>query len=189
MTATVSNGGVSHTNFRDSFKWSNLWINKIRTIVGAHLLRPSTVEEDTQEATDLIMLRAEAMRVACRLRKPGYVPAFAWDVTFTARRENGFPCEWDKLVIGKKANWFFYGHASTVTPEGRIHPWFLIDVDMARPYLLSRKWIERGPNKDELGRRCWFYAFDLRNHPALQACLIYSKPISDWNSTTQLSLC
>ena len=65
-----------HTKFSTSFAWSQQWIPKLRAAVGYYAFRPATYEEDTKEATDLIMLEASGLRVACRVRTPGYVEKY-----------------------------------------------------------------------------------------------------------------
>jgi len=165
----------NHTNFLGSFKWAQTWIPKIAPILGRYAFRESTFEEDTKEATDLIVLRAEGLRVACRVRKPGYVEKYAGEITITTRRETGSPCEWDKL---DRADWLFYAHATkeNITDEGaRLWPYTIIDVKKALPKLRELKnRLPEQPNRDALGKRCFFTAFRVA---ALDpGCFIY-KPI------------
>lgn len=150
------NDGASHTDFVSSKQWSDQFIPRIRQIIGPHLLRPSTLKEDAEEATDLIMLRAEALRIACRVRHEGFAGRFGHEITITCRRENGRECEYDKMILAGMADWFFYAHAPTLLPR------FLIDLEKARPIVIeavNRGVIrELGPNRDTPGRRCWFFA-------------------------------
>lgn len=159
MNALVSRTGESHTNFQQSFRWSNQWVRPICKIVGPYLLRQSTPWEDQKESTDLIVLRADGLRIAARVRQPGY-DQYADEITITCRRESGAQCEWHKMVMQDWGDWFFYGHATDLNADfGIIQPWFLIDLSKARPFLRSQRWREWGPNKDSLGKRCWFYPF------------------------------
>lgn len=157
------------TNFKGEFAWSATWIPKIREIIGPLVLREGTLHEDQHEATDLIVLRAEGLRIACRLRRPGYAEKYAYDVTITAKRESGAACEWDKLILGGFGDWFFYGHATQeIAKGGNIIPRHLIDLNVARPWILENHGPLLGPNKDGAGKRCWFYAVDVR---VMQAAL------------------
>lgn len=174
MTVTDFKGGASHTEFRTSFEISKRWNPIIRSIIGPYLLRDSTEFEDCNESTDSIVLKSDGIRVACRVREPGYVERYGWEITFTCRRETGSKCEWDKMILGDWSDWFFYGHG-TQTRSG-IYPWFLLDLKLARPYLRSGRWYDAKPNKDAPGRGCFFYSFDLREHPALRAALIDERP-------------
>jgi hypothetical protein len=161
MSETALLSGESRTKFSSSFAWSQAWLPKLREIIGPLILRPSTLAEDTTEATDLIVLKAEGIRIACRLRKPGYADAFGKQVTITCRRETGSKCEWDKMILGDWGDWFFYGHATALTPDdGHIRPWTLIDLQKMRSAVRGKRWIETGPNRDAAGHRCWFFAFE-----------------------------
>ena len=136
------------------------WEPWVKAIISQHLLIPATFEEDTQQGTDLRILKHGDIRIAQRVRKAGYTRNYGDEITFTFGHENGMPCEWTKAVIEKKANLFFYGHASNDDPRtGEITHWFFIDLDKCRGYLLSRDWTPAGVNKDAVGRRCSFVAF------------------------------
>ena len=152
-----------HTLFKDDFAWQRKWIPRMKTIIGPHLLRESSFEEDTKEATDLIVLRADGVRIACRIRRPGYVNFN--DITITCRRESGSLCEWDKMILDECADWFFYGHTTVENPrdEGAdIIPRFLINLAITRTWMKQNHGPERGPNRGYIGQRCWFYAFDIQ---------------------------
>jgi len=147
------------TNFAAEFAWSRTWIPKIRAIVGPLVLREGSLQEDQEEATDLIVLRADGLRVACRVRRPGYAFQYPFDVTITARRESGAPCEWDKLILRGFGDWFFYGHATdNDARSGDILPRYLLDLSVCREWIRRNHGSELGPNKDAHGSKCWFYA-------------------------------
>lgn len=157
MTGMDSNGGESHTDFESSFKWTQRFIPKIKEILAPRVIRVSNDKEDRTEATDLLTLRADGLRIACRVRRPGYSdhPQFRQEVTITFRRETGSACEYDKMIKGGWGDWFFYAHAPDLVPR------VLIDLARARPLIIDL--VKRGvikesakPNKDRLGRRCWF---------------------------------
>lgn len=170
MNASNSSVGVSPTDFSTEFKWSNQFIPRIRQIIGPLLLRPSTVKEDTEEATDLIMLRAEGIRIACRVRRPGFSQKWGNEITITCRRESGSECEYDKMILGGLADWFFYAHAPDLTPR------FLIDLHRARRIIIDAVNMgavrECGPNRDSIGRRCWFFPVKVS---LLQSAIIASR--------------
>lgn len=144
------------TDFQTEFSWSRTWIPRIRQIIGPWLLREGNEFEDQREATDLIVLKLEGARIACRVRRPGY--SNFPDITITCRRETGAPCEYNKLILGGYGDYFFYGHATNDDARaGDILPRYLIDMSVARPWIAKNHGPELGPNKDNLGRRCWFY--------------------------------
>lgn len=175
MNETDLPSGALNTNFASAFAWSKLWIPQMRKIIGPHLLRESSFEEDTKQATDLIVLKAQGLRIACRLRTPGYAADYGEEITMTCRRESGAACEWHKMILGDWGDWFFYGHATHQTPSvGDVRPYFLIDLAKARPILRCKKWMESGPNKDDFGKRCWFHAFHV--HSLLAETVIAELP-------------
>lgn len=158
---------------RETFNWQAQYIPRIRAIVGAYLLQPATLEQDQREATDLIVLEAlKGPRIACRVRTPKYATGwyrdaqtgvkryFKNEVTITCERETGALCEWDKMILGGMADWFFYGIAvASKHPRqvGSIKPLTIIDLRVSRDWIRENHGPKTGPNKDSVGRRCWFY--------------------------------
>jgi len=151
------------TSFRGEFEWSRQWIPALRRFIGPHLLREATLEEDRTQATDLIVLATAGLRVACRVRHPGYAGKFGKEFTITCRRETGAACEFDKLILAGWADWFCYAHATTegVTDGGKLQPAYLVDLRCARSWISRNHGRELGPNKDPVGSRCWFYAISI----------------------------
>jgi hypothetical protein len=152
-------GNLPHTDALTALEESRRWVPILRRIIGPYVLREASFEEDAHEATDLIVLRAGGLRIACRVRSNGYVERYPTDITITARRESGARCEWNKLIEGGLGDWFFYGHDAGT----EIFPWWLIDLPVARPWLLENHGRLIGPNLDLPGKRCWFYAFDAKS--------------------------
>lgn len=159
--ATFMADEAAATTFKSEFSWAQTWIPKIKRYVGPMLLREGTLYEDRREATDLIVLRASGFRIACRVRRPGFAK-FKQEVTITAKRESGAACEWDKLIEAGFGDWFFYGHATNVAAQrGDILPRHLIDLSVARDWIKENHGPLLGPNKDAVGKRCWFYAVNV----------------------------
>lgn len=151
--------------YRDDFSWAQRWIPALRRFIGPYLLRVGTLREDRHQATDLIVLDAEGIRIACRVRRPGYAKnAWAREITLTTRRESGASTEWDKMILGGWSDWFCYAHASADSPAmgGVLSPAFLLDLAPIRPYLVaSAMAVPERPNGDPLGQRCFFRAFSV----------------------------
>ncbi|MEM6277597.1 MAG: hypothetical protein AAF714_11685 [Pseudomonadota bacterium] len=57
--------------------WSDQYLPEIRRLVGPHLLKPAPEDLDTKQATDLMLLDARDMRLAARVRRPGYTERYA----------------------------------------------------------------------------------------------------------------
>ena len=147
--------------------WSDQFIPQIIQIVGPHLLVPATFEQDTQQATDLVTLRAQGISIACRMRKPGYLPKFANDFTIRSNPAKHEGTELDKIERGY-ADWMFYGHASSIhTPEGvpRIGLWHLLDLSVFRDWWLNNPGvIVRGSKTNDNGAT-HFTWFNIQSFP------------------------
>jgi hypothetical protein len=159
------------TNRRQVYKtnrqWSDLHTPRVREIVGPHLLAPASLEVDTQEATDLIVLHARDMRIAARVRRPGFSERYRYQFTVRDRVPTGLKTEWDKITEGW-ADWMFYGH----TDENEdIFLWWIIDLHHFRSHLIhNRPCLDMGTkvNKDGTG----FVWFDLRSFPVTPRVLV-----------------
>ncbi len=116
--------------FRSDFEWQKQFIPTICGIVGPYLLVPSEFDMDAKAATDLIILNARDLRIACRMRKPGYLK-FRDEFTVRAMRQSGAQTELDKILRGF-GDWMFYGHAGEA---GGIAAWSLIDLSAFRYHL------------------------------------------------------
>src|SRR3989304_10383991 len=132
--ASLPGESIMHPQLQRELSWSKLWIPELRRLIGPHVLRPGNFREDALEGTDLIVLTADRLRIACRVRHPGKSRFWGDQVTFTDLRESGAPCEADKGLRGGWGGLFFYGHATEDDPaRGEIDPWFLLDLNLLRP--------------------------------------------------------
>ena len=91
-------------------QWSDRFIPEIKAIVGAHLLSIAPDDQDMRHATDLMMLDAKDVRIAARVRRPGYASRYPYDFTIRSQVPSGAETELAKIVNGK-GDWMFYGHA------------------------------------------------------------------------------
>lgn len=144
--------------------WSDNYIDDIRKIVGPRLLVPASLEQDTKQAADLIVLHAKGLTVAARVRRPGFQEKYPHDFTIRSSRENGSKTELAKLIDGW-GDWMFYGHASASLP-GVIERWALLDLREWRACLLRDSyesgWLRLARQKSN-GDGTKFFAFDLRD--------------------------
>lgn len=152
-------------------KWSDRFLPAIRALVGPHLLIPAPLERDMKEASDLIVLRARDMTIACRVRRPGYADVYPWDVTLRSRRDTKAKTELQKLREGW-GDWMFYGHSAA--DEYSFERWFLIDLHVWRGEFVkagiaaglgkrTAHWNILRPMSNGDGTH--FVAFDLRRFP------------------------
>ncbi|WP_336042551.1 hypothetical protein [Pseudooceanicola nanhaiensis] len=156
-------------------QWSDRYLPQIKSIVGAHLLRDAPDFLDMKHATDLLMLDARDMRIAARVRRPGYAERYPHQFTIRSKLPSGAETELSKIINGA-GDWMFYGHAS-VTGEG-LSAWWLIDLRAFRAALVRRgaNGLRWGSKVNRDGTR--FTWFDVRSFPAEPALIVGSSELS-----------
>jgi hypothetical protein len=157
--------------------FSDRYIPAIKQIVGPHLLQEAPLEVDQREATDLIVMRARAVTIAARVRRPGYAEAYPFEFTIRAARASGVTTELEKI----RRHWgemLFYGHAAE---QLTFSLWWLIDLNEFRYALQDnecRRCLRSGErlNKDGVTSFRWF---DLRSFPPHRVSILIasSRPL------------
>ena len=112
------------------FDWANQSLNHVKSIVGKHLLRTATIEEDRKQATDLV-LRIKNLAVSVRLRDSAKYLRYAEEFTVRISSAGGYPTELDKIIAGN-ADWMFYGFC---TSGNAPVVWYIIDMHVFRQAL------------------------------------------------------
>lgn len=176
-------------SYREDRTWSDRYIPEIKRIVGPYLLEESPFEVDTKQAADLIVVRAKAITIACRVRRPGYLQ-YKNEFTIRSARDTGAETELNKVTNGF-GDWMFYAHALPGDEIG-FACWHLISLHSLRAALIrDRATIKKG-NKPN-GDGTHFAWFDLTSFPPEPPILIASSEIEltnpelvrDVNSVTQ----
>lgn len=116
--------------WRERKKWSDQYLPEVKSRLGRALLREGSWEEDAKEATDLIVLKMDPIRVGCRIRKFEWLPC---EGEFTLRYElpSGMPTEYEKIVLGFGTH-FFYGFAGPEHMKPALAAWMILDLDVFR---------------------------------------------------------
>ena len=150
--------------FNKDKEFSDIFLPQICAIVGPLLLEPAPIEMDQTEATDLKILKARDLRIACRVRRGGYADCYPNDFTIRLERPSGAKTELAKILDGF-CDLSFYGHAGR---GGAIDRYFVIDLDIFREALKQDQHgsyikysIQR--NRDNSSS---FIAFDIRSFPS-----------------------
>ena len=144
-------------------QWSDRFLPQIKHIVGAHLLEAAPDPLDMLQATDLLMLDARDMRIAARVRRPGYASRYPHQITIRSGVPSGAETELSKIVNGK-GDWLFYGHSNA--NQTAVDRWYLIDLNAFRAGLIryGSKGLHWGTKCNPDGTR--FTWFDIRSFPA-----------------------
>jgi hypothetical protein len=150
--------------------WSDRFTPTIKQIVGPYLLTTTPEEIDCTQAADLMIFTAHGCMIAARVRTPGYIGRYLYDVTLRSRCESGARTELQKIVDGF-ADWFFYGHSDDA--ETGFAAWWLINMKAIRAALIRRPpGFKMGEKRNGDGS-CFMHC-DLRTFPDHPPLLIGS---------------
>lgn len=110
-------------------RWSDRFLTQIKGILGVHLIGEPPAEEDAERNTDLMVLRMDAVRIGCRIRKHQYLARYGDEFTIRAGRPSGVKTELTKIIEGW-GDYFFYGFANE--DETQLANWTLADMRVFR---------------------------------------------------------
>ena len=110
-------------------RWSDRFLHQIKGILGVHLIGEPPAEEDAERNTDLMVLRMDAVRIACRIRKNNYLQRYGDEFTIRAGRPSGVKTELTKIIEGW-GDYFFYGFSDD--KEQQLCKWVLADMRVFR---------------------------------------------------------
>lgn len=155
-------------NWRVDKARSDRFLPAIKRAICEVLICPAPQEEDAERNTDLIVLRMNAQRIACRVREPGFFESYGHEFTIREGRPSGAKTELTKIVEGW-GDLFFYGHAQDEGPD--LRAWALCDLSVFRGWFVRE--LARLPARELPGvqRRnrdnsSTFRVFDIRQMPA-----------------------
>jgi hypothetical protein len=117
------------TNWQDDKRWSDQFLLEIKSVLGVYLIGEPPMEEDVERNTDLMVLRMDAVRVGCRIRKHRYAASYGGQFTIRAGRPSGAKTELTKIIEGW-GDYFFYGFCDPA--EQRLSAWLLGDMRVFR---------------------------------------------------------
>lgn len=129
-------------SFDQDFDWQRALIPYVKQILANYLIGEAPAEEDMRRNTDLIVLRLEAVRVACRLRRYEYAARYGDEFTIREGRPSGAETELAKMLAGW-GDYIFYGFAS---PDmSGLAAWMLGDLSVFRLWHHRELWVGRKP--------------------------------------------
>jgi len=86
--------------WQESKKWSDKFLPEMKAILGQVLIGEPPIEEDQERNTDLIVLRMDAVRIGCRVRRHKYLADYGDEFTIRAGRPSGAKTELTKIIEG-----------------------------------------------------------------------------------------
>jgi len=147
-------------NFAADMARSRTYMPALKRIVGEHLIGEAPAVEDKQHNTDLIVLKLDAVRVACRIRRFGYFDKYHGEFTIRSGRPSGVKTELAKLLEGW-GDYFLYGFADE--SDADIFAWTLADLRVFRLWFFRRLAGNQGKvpgtSKDNHDESSSFHAF------------------------------
>lgn len=156
------------SSYLENREWSDKFIPAIKQIVGPRLLSVTPDEIDCKQAADLMVFTARDMKIAARVRRPGFSQRYPFEVTIRAKLDSGVETELSKIVNGW-GDWMFYGHSNE--EQKHFELWWLIDLDAFRAALIRDKGSLLFGDKPN-GDGTYFKWFDLRSFPEHPPILI-----------------
>lgn len=152
------------THWTEDKRWSDRFLPEIKSALGLHLIGEPPVEEDAERNTDLMVLRMDAVRVGCRIRRHNYLARYGDGFTIRAGRPSGVKTELTKIIEGW-GDYFFYGFSDA--QERRLAKWTLADLKVFRLWInreilrTGRMPGDRRANHDGSSELIGFYWADL----------------------------
>ena len=152
------------SEWKQEKRFSDKFLPEIKRILGEYLIAEPPVEEDMERNTDLMVLRLDAVRIACRVRKYEYLKNYGHQFTIRFKTKYGNKTELTKIMAGW-GDYFFYGFSDK--GELTLAKWILGDLKALRLYINrslcqnKKPWFEQ-QNKDKSSS---FVAFRYKNIP------------------------
>ena len=116
-------------------RWSDRFLPEIKRICGEYLIGEAPIEEDRRHNTDLILLRMEPVRIACRVRRAKYLEPYQNEFTIRAAVPSGAKSELQKILDGW-GDYLFYAFARP--DESALQAWALARLDVFREWYAAQ---------------------------------------------------
>ena len=147
-------------DWKEDKRWSDKFLPEIKMILGLHLIGEPPIEEDCERNTDLIVLKMDAVRIACRIRRYEYFSKYPDDITIRYGRPSGVKTELTKIIEGW-GDYFSYGFSDE--NEKNLISWRLCRLNDFRVWfnrqIVSNKGVMPGANKNNNDNSSSFLVF------------------------------
>jgi len=112
--------------------WSDNFLTEIKRALAIHLICEAPVQEDQERNTDLIVLKMDSVRVACRIRRETWI-SYSNEFTIRVGRPSNAKTELAKIIEGW-GDLFFYGFGSN--DGSKLVSWKIGDLKVFRLTLM-----------------------------------------------------
>lgn len=149
--------------------WSDKFLGQMKAIIGINFIG-EIKDEDCKRNTDLIVLKLDATRFACRVRRLKYYGKYKDEFTIRSKLPSGCKTELTKIIEGW-GDYIFYGFSDY--DDAKLKSWFIGDLKVFRIWFLREhyrknenpnyayKWMVF-PNKDGSSH---FHVFNINHFP------------------------
>lgn len=127
-------------SWRADKAWSDRFIPTITAILGQTVFRVAPEIEDQRRNSDLLVLRANEIRVACRVRRFRNIERYEEEFTLRRSRASGVETELSKVLSGW-GDFMLYAFANG--PEDGLACWKIGDLSVFRRWMAWN--LERAP--------------------------------------------
>jgi hypothetical protein len=110
-------------------RWSDRFLPEIKRNLGEFLIGEPDPTEDQERNTDLIILKLDSVRIACRIRRYDYFIKYPNDFTVRSGRPSGAKSELTKIIEGW-GDYLFYGFCNPTETE--LIAWRLLSLNVFR---------------------------------------------------------
>lgn len=121
-------------------RWSDRFLPEIKSVLGVHLIGEPPEKEDCERNTDLMVLKMDAVRIACRIRRHDYFEKYPEEITIREGRPSGTKTELAKIIEGW-GDYFFYGFSDK--EEKSLISWRLCELRAFRLWLMRHLYINK----------------------------------------------
>ena len=115
--------------YSEKRKWSDQFMPEVKEIVGKYIMTFASIEDDVNRNTDLTIIGAMPVRIACRVRSGKYLERYGDQFTLRTGVISGNETEFGKVMKGF-GDFIFYGIANQ--EETAIQTWFIGDLSVFR---------------------------------------------------------
>lgn len=124
---------------------------EIKRICGEVFINTAPIQVDTQEATDLLVLSLNPIRIACRVRRYSYYNLYRNEFTIRSKLGSGHKTELSKIIEGW-CDYNFYGFADQ--KDESLIDWMIGDLKVFRLEYMRALYVKSNGNRK--GRIQWF---------------------------------
>ena len=154
------------TGWQHDQRWADRFVPEVKHVLGFYLIGRADQDEDQLHNTDLVVLKMDSVRVACRIRRNEFLLKYPYEFTIRAGRPSGAKTELAKVIEGW-GDYLFYGFADA--GENSLAAWFLGDLGVFRGWYSDALIRSNGhpPGRLRFNRdgSSSFHAFELKDMP------------------------